>query len=132
MEPLAGAGLEPVQESFGQKTINCSDTSRDSSWRKLVQLTDVPRTYTFTELSELLEVNESTLRKRTAQKPSESKYAPQKQAAQSLPLVNSDCKSFKPSKRQTRKGVAIVTCKPWRCNIRLRQTQYRHLTIIHL
>ena len=64
METKAGAGLEPVQESFGQKTTNCSDTSRDSLWRKLVQLTDEPRTYTFTELSELLAVNESTLRKR--------------------------------------------------------------------
>jgi len=64
METKAGAGLEPVQESFGQKTADCSDTSQDSHWRTLVQLTDVPRTYTFTELSALLEVNESTLRKR--------------------------------------------------------------------
>jgi hypothetical protein len=64
MEPLTGAGLEPVQESLGQKTADCSDTTQDTHWRTLVQLTDVPRTYTFAELSALLEVNESTLRKR--------------------------------------------------------------------
>ncbi|MBW4472594.1 MAG: hypothetical protein KME45_19810 [Stenomitos rutilans HA7619-LM2] len=64
METKAGAGLEPVQESCVQKTEDCLDTSQDTHWRELVQLTDVPRTYTFTELSVLLEVNESTLRKR--------------------------------------------------------------------
>ncbi len=64
METKAGTGLEPVQESCGQKTADCSDASQDNHWRKLIQLTDVPRTYTFTELSALLEVNESTLRKR--------------------------------------------------------------------
>jgi|GEM_PF-520307 len=64
METKAGTGLEPVQESCGQKTADYSDTAQDNHWRKLVQLTDVPRTYTFGELSAFLEVNESTLRKR--------------------------------------------------------------------
>ena len=64
MEAKASAGLEPVKESFGQKTTDCSDMAQGTHWRKLVQLTDLPQTYTFTELSELLEVNESTLRKR--------------------------------------------------------------------
>lgn len=64
MEANASAGLEPVQESFEQKPADSSDTTQDTHWRTLVQLTDMPRTYTFTELSALLEVNESTLRKR--------------------------------------------------------------------
>lgn len=64
MEANASAGLDPVQESLGQKSADSSDTTQDTHWRTLVQLTDVLRTYTFTELSALLEVNESTLRKR--------------------------------------------------------------------
>jgi len=64
METKAGAGLEPVQESCGQTEAALGDTTQDTHWRKFGLLTDLPRTYTFTELSELLAVNESTLRKR--------------------------------------------------------------------
>lgn len=64
MDIPTDAGFKPVAEAFTQKSGTLPDNPSGGILDKLRQLPDTERTYTFNQMSELLEVNESTLRKR--------------------------------------------------------------------